>query len=588
MASGHSRDAPIPKTVSVGKATTPPDFRIFAALSNIVMLGLVYYNCVEQESWVMNSLKINIFFLTIILLLSGCGGGTTTTTTTSTSPTSVSTTTSTSSSSTTLGTSTTTTSTTTTSTVPTGEVIYGYVFQSGGTVEVVDNPSNASAGMAVGSGVAVKVLDITGEVVATATTDVTGLFQITNFSSGYLSVQVRLDPSSLNPDETINLTAIPNATLVLGKSYTISREAATALALSGVSSEALVAGTLTPLPAGVVIKRPSGTDEVTGLRAYETVRTLSEAVWFYFVDLFPVALYAHPVQYVFVSAQTGDVTRLTDYKWPPRVNDFALWSRPSRQLFTYNGINLYDLDFDDLPSSWTATEISEVVQLPQSFINSSVSPYGTCSEDHRIYVVLLKVSEDDGLLWDVNEMWDFFSPDVETGDMASVDTTIQGVTGYTSQINAFNQTISDRLDSGLHSTLILFITGHGMDDVIAWDVVTPDGGQTFVPGQLGLQTTRACRVRVIINSCYAEKMADNLEAILSNAGISDYCIYASSLSSQYSALYNPWKFFARTGSPFVHKFMSVANIVDGDITGATEGNLALDTLFPQTPNIHPD
>ena len=211
-----------------------------------------------------------------------------------------------------------------------------------------------------------QAISADGAVVASTTTDVDGRFELQDLPVGYLSIEARLDVSSAEPDARSEITALQGITIPVGKTYRIGRDEATAAALEGVPADALVLGTMVPVPRGSFVYpiggvAPNGTRRPIG-RIPPVSRFLLGDAYVYYVDLQPGVRFEHDVRYVFVNARTGRVTRRRAF-FPPLINHARLWGSEVDQ-FVYTGIDLDDFDPNVVPPGATATPTPEVVQLP--------------------------------------------------------------------------------------------------------------------------------------------------------------------------------------------------------------------------------
>lgn len=93
---------------------------------------------------------------------------------------------------------------------------------------------------------------------------------------------------------------------------------------------------------------------------------VNEASWFVFVDDMPEAYYAHPVRYVFIEAQSGEVT-VYDEQWPPLVND----------------IDLFDADFELIKCFAVVPNAPEVIE--ESSIDAPVADFGDAPDGQMAY-----------------------------------------------------------------------------------------------------------------------------------------------------------------------------------------------------------
>jgi hypothetical protein len=244
------------------------------------------------------------------------------------------------------------------------------------------------------------------------------------------------------------------------------------------------------------------------------VLVLSADSWFFFVNPAPLADFTHPVEYVAVAARAGTVQRW-DAGFQPVVNHAPLWSS-SDELFFFSE-DLTHLDPPDYPPDYEATPTPEVVQEaevpddpdPPDNPNEFPAPLGDDTFDSLpkipleeqpatgtanshfnntgadgVFVVFIRTGEEshfqrniarlsnrllfEGVVGSNQAVADFTNlapPSIDTAGM----TGLQVVDAQRAAIQAllrkavlhFEPQIIGRLEEGKHSTLVVYITGHG-------------------------------------------------------------------------------------------------------------------------------
>jgi hypothetical protein len=167
---------------------------------------------------------------------------------------------------------------------------------------------------------------------------------------------------------------------------------------------------------------------------------------------------------------------------------------------------------------------------------------------------------------------------------------------YDAELLKINLKIDDRLDNKKHSTLVVFITSHGIgtENSNTWTgtgeflATFKDGNKLGVkPQQLKLLDTKACRVNLVLQMCFAEAFAKGVEDLFNALPIDqrpELWIYASSAANEFSygmtlenALMNKEAgetgLKSRSGSFFTNTFLDNARVSNGTLEGlpATSG-----------------
>ncbi|MHC4551060.1 MAG: carboxypeptidase-like regulatory domain-containing protein [Planctomycetota bacterium] len=476
--------------------------------------------------------------------------------------------------------------------------VEGFLME-GSPVIFVDDPAHAPPGDVPVVGAEVRVLDISGEVIGTAESGPDGRFVVSGLPGGYVELEARTDPATASADATAVATAVPGHAIVVGKTYPVTRDAANLIALMGVPAGAMVLGTLQPLPAGVLVA-PSGT-------AAGPARTTPAEEYLYLIDYGPHADHAHPQAYVFVDAQTGAVQKLENVNWPPSVNGEPFWL-VEQQIFKIVG---FDPDNVTLPvdPGLVATPTAEMVQFPTGrpqgpapTVAAAPRLAGHNTDPASIFVILLQASADVYKIYDIERVRNLFKsagvPDENIKRIASYLTNPRPRPGETviafedtifpQTLNAVNARIQERLEAGLHSTLVVYITSHGGDGSFQYHLNPKAGRQLGIFARnLKLKTTPACRVRVFLQFCGARAFANELRADFDTRPPEDrhdYVIYSAcdvneSAHADKTGLYTTIGILD-AGTLFTKKFVPMASISGGDVVGL---------LDPTRPTqIHPD
>ena len=96
-------------------------------------------------------------------------------------------------------------------------------------------------------------------------------------------------------------------------------------------------------------------------------------------------------------------------------------------------------------------------------------------------------------------------------------TITRDVSGFDSEVRRYNQMIEQRLQQGLHSTLVIFLNSHGFADKsgegtfgIYNKLKMVDSVNAFLLLNPNVVSTRACRVRFILSMCHAGAFAKDI------------------------------------------------------------------------------
>ncbi|MHC4932934.1 MAG: carboxypeptidase-like regulatory domain-containing protein [Planctomycetota bacterium] len=461
--------------------------------------------------------------------------------------------------------------------------ITGCVSQ-GSPLAISSDPSSIPAGQVPVEGAEVRVLDIYRDVVGTAVTESDGTFLVEDLRSGYLEVEVRVDPASPDPDVRAPVTGISGALIEVNRAYPVSREDAIDAVRGDFPPDARVVASLQPLPAGATVQPRAG-DPTTG--DLPASRASPAPEYLVFVDRNPHADYAHPVEYLFIDAETGTVTRQDGVFWPPRVNGDRLWSAV-HTLYRIDGLHPDEVDAAALDAV-TPVATEEVVQEAPKPATEPVATTTTARlQNHNtdagsIFAILWQASPEPRKAADISRM-DLFlrSSGVPPGNIRKPVQHQEGRneienSGYRKALNELNAIILNRLAQGLHSTLLVYIVTHGGGTRFYRDFdTTGTNDATVQPGDLALTKTGACKVRVILEFCYADAVAEILaqqfDAIRPDEQRHDYAIYSASAADEYCYsidlfTYGLFQGLVPLGGRFTSNILDHVSISNGDVKG---------------------
>ncbi|NNE09861.1 MAG: carboxypeptidase regulatory-like domain-containing protein, partial [Gemmatimonadetes bacterium] len=412
----------------------------------------------------------------------------------------------------------------------------GYVYRTN-PVHVVDDPVRAPEGSSPVSGADVSAYDIDGLRIGQETTTTDGEFWFENLPPGYARVEVTI-PGSASADTAFAITGVAGVEILAGRTYEIDRAAAIGAAIAGVSEDALVLGTLQPLPAGTVVEALRDSDVV------ETLRTLTADEWFFLVDLDPSAAFDHRADFVYVDAATGAVvTQAADTR--PHVNGRLLWGS-DRRYFAYKNVDWNTVGVAEQSPGESATASAEVVRLPPETQGKS-GPFSfaprakEAGDPEDVFTFNLTLSSETSIVINGNRMenafeqqgvpslnrFDLYTPDLSPNELRPA------VTGV---ISGLNEAMQERIDEGGDPTLVFYVSGHSgfVDGAPTGNLLVDLADDRDAARDMwffSLHNTVATRVRVILETCYAELHAKELKEHFENIPFEnrpDLKVYAAS------------------------------------------------------------
>lgn len=475
--------------------------------------------------------------------------------------------------------------------VPGTAAVLGYAYE-GSPVVVVGIAADAPVGDVPVANAEVRAVNLHGTTLATVTTGSDGGFRLAGLPPGYVRVEVRKLAASAVPDATAEATGIAGMEVRLNGVHPVTRDDAIAAALAVAPPDTRVVASLQPFPAGTRIE-PAGGDPGSDDPVPTVGRTLPADEWFLLVDLFPGASYAHPLQYVFVDATTGAVVHETNVQWPPLANGVDFWGG-EWSLVGADGVDILSIDPATLPQDQVIVTSPEVAREPTIVLpapllaGSAREPRDILSElalhntdPASIFVLLWVAATEDYRNPSVLGMLDLFKDaGVPSANIQVVlpETTRLAMqdSRYTSALNYLNELIEDRMQQGLHSTLVVWINSHGSGSSFGrYHGTGSNDYQSTQATDLQLTTTQACKVRVLLDFCYAREFGEILAGLFDKmqpADRPDYVVYNACDKTEfcYSIPYHyTWLTagFLDTGGRFTDEFIENATIANGDITG---------------------
>lgn len=455
----------------------------------------------------------------------------------------------------------------------------GYVYQTN-PVHVVDDPVRAPEGSSPVSGADVSAYDIDGFRIGQETTSTDGEFWFEDLPPGYARVEVTISGSAV-ADTTFAITGVAGVEILAGRKHVIDRAAAIVAATAGTSEDALILGTLQPLPAGTVVEALRDSEVV------ETLRTLTADEWFFLIDLSPSAGFDHRADFVYVDAVTGAVvTQAANTR--PHVNGRLQWGS-DRDYIAYRNVDWDAVGVAEQPLA-SASVGAEVVQLPPepqenaaSFTRAARTKGAGDPED--VFTFNLTLSSETSTVIDGNRMenafeaqgipslnrFDLYTPDLMPSELGPA------VTGV---INGLNEAMQERIDEGGDPTLVFYVSGHSgfVDGAPTGNLLidlADDRDAARSMWFFSLHNTVATRVRVILETCYAELHAQDLKEHFGNIPFEnrpDLKVYAASEEDETANARPYWQRFVYLGAitpggTYTTTLLPHFRIEDGDVAG---------------------
>lgn len=396
-----------------------------------------------------------------------------------------------------------------------GTVVYGFV----------DDPEAAPQDAAAAAGLTLDALDVQQQVLSTVTTDDKGYFELHDLPAGYISLRA----SDSGDDTGLALTVIPGQTVALGREYNVTREAAVTAVLAQVPETARALGAMQPFEAGTTVA-PVYDDE----NATAQTHTMAAAGYLFFIDYAPGFAFAHPTAYVIVNADSGTLTFLEGHAWPPSVNGAALWNDDTA-FYTMDAIdeNSSEEVLAPLPDDFFVAPTPELLYAPpieepddQSDFTLEASARDHNTEADSLFLINIRGDKRSDFTNDFVHFQRYFKaygvPSANTRhlDFPNTDAKKNDKALYENARNAISQAVETRLAQDKHSNLLVNISTHGPETYRGSGVgnkkfVTyyKDGASTrteWTASDLKLETIRVCRLDVIVQTCFAEGIAEAL------------------------------------------------------------------------------
>lgn len=461
----------------------------------------------------------------------------------------------------------------------TGAQVSGYLADNGTSTLLLAEPEDLPSGFEFLAGAQVDVLTRDEEVLAGLTTDSGGFFTVSGLPLGLLDV--RGMGSAL---VQAYVTAVPGHEVRVNPLVAVSRAAAVDLALAGLPNEALVLGSMQPLPVGTPIYPKYGADDRGSRPADVTV--LDQSSWLFYVDLEPFLMMTHPTQWVLVDAESGQLTRRSAES-PLIIGHQNYWDSDRDGLLA-RGFDL-DMPFDplNLPAGAELLISPELVRGPSELLSSTRAAKSIAKGSGNENVFGIAFSGSDAINFDQDRvrmrrwMLDQGVPEDQIITFGSANESAPGVrqnTTYDNYFNAYNNQIM-QLPPDCDATLLVYFSTHGHTDG-QWDMQF-EGEEDpclWFGSRLKLAQSKAKKIRVVIDSCYSEKMIQSIKTSLqasSEGQQKDVELISAACADQYSyaitailsaLLVGPLQ--PEVGGLFTQHFVEHVTLEEGDLTNA--------------------
>lgn len=453
---------------------------------------------------------------------------------------------------------------------------------------IVDGPDHAPSGATALAGATVSAQTHDNHNVASVTTDGDGHFLFDDLPAGFLALEFRSAGGTGSPDTTLDLTAIAGSTIPVGATFATDRITAAQHALPGLPCEAILLGTMQPLPAGTEVHQSFS--DVLGVEASHTT---AGSEWLFVVDSIVNAGFTHPVQYIFVDAATNTVTSRVYAQSMPVVGAAELWGSDLAYAY-YDGIEWSQInELDDI--TVTAVEFGpEVIQYEPCSEEKTSSPSTEIPQSLRkelettapedIFTFAFCGGNRSDFFADFLHIQKFFAQYAPALNRRQVATPFENSstvnTVYHDEFEAQKQQILERLDAGGDPLLVVHITSHGTEDgVIAAEF--SDGRAFGLDAEYyELETAHACRIRLLVGACFSERFIENVKARFQSLPLNqraDFVSYAAASADEYS--YGATSFqealsfgLIKSGGLFLNEALPLMTIEGNELVGLRRAN----------------
>jgi hypothetical protein len=454
--------------------------------------------------------------------------------------------------------------------------VTGFIRREGTSVRFSADPSHP------GETFQLDVHALDGSRLGTFSTDSQGRFSASGLPGGLVLIDIRSQPGGPIL-ASLPITVVTGLQVLAGRNYPVALEQAkrTVVDLSQGNGAAFL--TSNPLPAGTQILAELGPQRLT---------TLAEDSWLAYLDPTPQALFAHDVQFLIISATTGEQTILPGSSWPV-VNGVRFWYSP-RQVVDGSGNPSPEVA---LVPQVTPKQDSELPQISPKTVGNQ-----------GVFGLLVRGWDQEDLARGNGRIRDLLARSgVPASHIRELNLARLSRPEAIAKIRQGLQELSQQMVATDHPSLIVNLVSHGAAipdpnstdenplpqlSVLTLEPKDPDGNYTgFIASNWAdfLLASAACRIYVINDVCagglFNVKLAELLEA-----GGRESVLYSGGTGRELSSATDTGWLFTQAEPLFTYLVSRYAQIVDGQLVGLTSGNQMIPELRAiRTPRLtqHP-
>ena len=473
------------------------------------------------------------------------------------------------------------------------------------------------AGAQPAANAAVSVGSVSGK------TDSMGAFTLQNIPAGLDVLHVA---AAGGPSADFPVTIFGGVTANLGNPK-ITRAAALAAVTNALSSihtnpqVTVIIGPQEPLPSGTTVSPALGDDN--GQPNPSLNYTARSEQWFIFVDPAVEMKYQHPVEFFFIDASTGALTKLDETSWP-FINGLSYYRSPDTTLTSPDlmagpkpaaksavsgsasrtlAVVIRDARFQTSmralegpggsngPRLLLASLLAERARSPSSRLYPGPAAPQTPAAAGPVgstYGVIIEGADESDENADIQNITGMFGkggiPPAANTQYAKPNPNTPAGTGTPRTDDVLAKFQQQCMAAGPDDTLFIYITAHGTKgggaklDTTATekDGTTPKGFETLIAGSFDFSKCKACHIIIIIDACYSGRMASQFNDILKKTPCPpNYTIMSASDATHEAGSYGVWS-VRSTGGAFTNGFLSAFNAQAGTSPG---GSVDLPTAF---------
>ncbi|HXQ24967.1 MAG TPA: C13 family peptidase [Candidatus Acidoferrales bacterium] len=506
----------------------------------------------------------------------------------------------------------------------------GVAFLNADSAVVLGRAQAPPAGASPAVGATVSIGSVSGK------TDGTGAFTLQNIPAGLGVLHVA---TTAGPTGDFPVTVFGGATANLGAPR-MTRAAAVGVVMGALSSittdpqATIIIGPQEPLPAGTTVAPVYGDD--SGQPSAASTYTAPAEQWFIYVDPDATARFQHPVEFFFVDAATGELTKRDVTSWPI-INGLSYYGnhdanmkspdllsgpkRPSGSKPTANapaahgltavirdaryGTSTRVLDSTDrnvrghLMLASLLADRTPFLHLPlvaRAAVPQPQTPAAS-SGGGTTYGMIIEGADESDENADIQNITGLFGhggipPASVRFNKPSESVGLNGP-GRSPRMDALKTQFEQQcLAAGPDDTLFVYITAHGitpgkdgvqLDSNGVYKSGDPVTYETLTANSFDFSKCRPCRIIIIIDACYSGKMASDFNDILKKLPCPpNYTIISATDSTHESRGYYSWDWRGPTGGFFTNKFISAFNDQAASSPG---GNVDLAQTYTTTKEV---